>query len=207
MRRTLVAGALLLLLAGCATPAVVVPTDPLSPSEHVRLGAVYEREGKPDLAARSYEAALRRDRSHAGALVGLGNLAAMRGDLADAERRYRNALATDPREPDALNNLAWVYLQRTERYDEAAALAARALDAAPARTAYYADTLGVALARGGRPAEGLAALERALAAAPAGQRALRAEILEHLAETYGRLGREAEAKAALAEASRLKKGT
>jgi Tfp pilus assembly protein PilF len=193
---------LALVLAGCATPAVVVPTDPLSPDEHVRLGAVYERDGNLDLAARSYEAALRRDAQHVAALVGLGNLAAARGSLGEAERRYRRALAADPKAGDALNNLAWVYLQRKERYEEAAALAARAVEAVPSRTAYYADTLGVALTRAGRPAEGLPALERALAAAPAGNRALRVEILGHLAETYRALGREADAKAAEGEASR-----
>ncbi|HEY8369202.1 MAG TPA: tetratricopeptide repeat protein [Thermodesulfobacteriota bacterium] len=197
------AAALLLVIAlgGCATPAVIVPTDPLSPDEHVRLGAIYERDGELDLAARSYEAALRRDGQHVAALVGLGNLAAARGDLAEAERRYRRALAINPRTGDALNNLAWVYLQRKERYEEAAALAARALEAEPARTAYYADTLGIALTRAGRPAEGLEALERALAATPAGNHALRIEILGHMAETYRALGREAEARAAEARAA------
>lgn len=204
MRFHLVSLILAAALAGCATPAVVVPTDPLSPDEHVRLGATYEREGQPDLAARAYQAALRRDGQHAGALVGLGNLAAARGDLTEAERRYRTALAVAPSNADALNNLAWVYLQREERYDEAAALAVRALEAAPGRTAYYADTLGVALTRAGRPAEGLPVLERALAAAPPGNPALRAEILRHAAETYRALGRQAEADRALAEAERLR---
>ncbi len=201
--RPLVLAALLTAAAGCATPAIVVPTDPLSPDEHVRLGATYEREGRADLAAREYEAAVRRERRHAGAHLGLGNLAAARGDLAEAERRYRAALAVDPRLADALNNLAWVYLQRGERAEEAASLARQALEAQPGRAAYYADTLGLALTRAGRPAEGVAALEQALAAAPPGGTPLRAEILGHVAEAYRALGRGADARAAEAEAARL----
>lgn len=203
MNRSAAALLAALLLAGCATPRIVVPTDPLSPEEHVRLGAAYEREGRLDLAARSYDAALRGDGRQADALVGLGNVAAARADLLEAERRYRSALAVAPRQPDALNNLAWVYLQRGERYAEAAGLARRALEAAPERAAYYADTLGIALTRAGRPAEGVRALERALAAAPATDARLRSEVLSHLAETYRALGRETEARAAEAEASRL----
>lgn len=203
LTRSLAVLLLALALTGCATSAVVVPTDPLSPDEHVRLGAAYEREGRLDLAARSYDAALGRDSRHADALVGLGNVAAARGDLAEAERRYRTVLAVSPRHADALNNLAWVYLSRGERHAEAAALASRALDAAPGRAAYYADTLGIALTRAGRPAEGLRALERALVATPATDARLRAEVLSHLAETYRALGRETEARAAEAEASRL----
>lgn len=195
--------AALLTAAGCATPAIIVPTDPLSPDEHVRLGATYEREGRADLAAREYEAAIRRERRHAGAHLGLGNLAAARGDLVEAERRYRAALAVDPRLADALNNLAWVYLQRGEKADEAASLARQALEAQPGRAAYYADTLGLALTRAGRPAEGVAALERALAAVPPSETRLRAEVLGHVAEAYRALGREADAQAAEAEAARL----
>lgn len=195
--------AFLLLAAGCATPRVSVPTDPLSADEHVRLGAVYEREGRTDLAAREYEAALRQERWHPAAHLGLGNLAVARGDLREAERRYRAALARDPNLADALNNLAWVYLLKGGRAEEAVALAKRALEAQPARAAYYGDTLGLALTRAGRPAEGLAALRRALAAVPAEDTALRAEVLGHLAETYRALGRKAEAQAAEAEAARL----
>ncbi len=195
--------AFLLTAAGCATPRVVVPTDPLSADEHLRLGAIYERQGRADLAAREYEAALRRERWHPGAHLGLGNLAAARGDLREAERHYRAALAREPNLADALNNLAWVYLLEGGRADEAAALAARALEAQPARAAYYGDTLGVALTRAGRPADGLAALRRALAAVPQEDTALRAEVLGHLAETYRALGREAEARAAEAEAAAL----
>jgi Tfp pilus assembly protein PilF len=190
--------------AGCAyPPRGATVADPLSADEHVRLGATYEREGEADLAARAYQAALRRDAGHAPAHVGLGNLAARRGDLAAAERYYRAALARDARQADALNNLAWVYLQRGGRADEAVALARRALEAQPARAAYYADTLGIALTRAGRPAEGLPVLKRALAAAPAAEPALRAEIHRHLAEAYRALGRRAEAAQADAESRRL----
>ena len=193
-----------LLAAACGGPRVVVPVDSLTADEHVRLGATYERDARTDLATRSYEAALRRERDHAGAHLGLGNLAAARGDLAEAERGYRAALAADPSQPDAMNNLAWVHLQRGERLKEAVTLARQALETAPARAAYYADTLGLALTRTGRPGEGLGALRQALAAASADDHALRAEILAHLAETYRALGRSADARAAEAEAAALR---
>ena len=44
-----------LVLAGCATPRIVVLSDPLDAREHNDLGGSYEAAGQLDLALKSYE--------------------------------------------------------------------------------------------------------------------------------------------------------
>ena len=49
-------------LVSCTrTPRLVRFHDPLSPEEHARLGAIYEREGKLERAAHEYVSALGKD--------------------------------------------------------------------------------------------------------------------------------------------------
>ena len=62
-------------------PRVLVLHDPLTPEGHVTLGLAYEVEGRPELAAREYDEALRKENGHIPALIGLGNLAFDRGSL------------------------------------------------------------------------------------------------------------------------------
>jgi tetratricopeptide (TPR) repeat protein len=89
------------------------------------------------------------------------------GRIAEAETAYRAALAADPCQPSALYLLGRLALDGG-RVEEAAALLGRAADLRPG----HADTLraladaAVALLRAGRPAEALAAAERAVALAP-----------------------------------------
>src|SRR5262249_45357133 len=60
------------------------------------------------------------------AWVDLGNVLADRGRPPEAEDAYRRALALDPDDADALNNLAWLLHEAGSRPDEAEALAVRA---------------------------------------------------------------------------------
>lgn len=136
-------------LAGAGCSHLVLLHDPLSAREHNDLGAAYEGQGKLDLAAREYRAALRMDPRYGLARVNLGNVAAARDDWRSAERCYRRALRDSSTDADAMNNLAVALLHRGRGLDEAAALAARAIAAGGTRDSIYRATLAeVEAARG-----------------------------------------------------------
>ncbi|HEX9191900.1 MAG TPA: tetratricopeptide repeat protein [Candidatus Deferrimicrobiaceae bacterium] len=176
--------ALLLAVSACArVPKIIVLEDPLSADEHVTLGVAYEREGKLDLAAREYEAALKKDNAFFQARVNLGNvrLAQMRYDAAREE--YLEALALRPSDPEATNNLAWAAILSGKEREDALRRMESVLADPVRRSPPLLDTLGVLLDGFSRPVEA----ERAFAEAeqlcgagdPACTDAVTKEIREH----------------------------
>jgi tetratricopeptide (TPR) repeat protein len=159
-------------------PRVVVLHDPLTPEEHMTLGATYEAQGAHDLAAREYRAAMTDRTDYVPALVALGNFAFDSGALDEAEEDYRHALASHPDHPGASNNLAMVYLKRGDRLDQAERLALKASAQDGSFRPYALDTLAHIYTRTGRYQEAQAALAEADAAVPAANQTLR-ERLAH----------------------------
>lgn len=104
---------LLSLLFSCAIPRIAIIEDPLTSEEHVNLGYIYERQGKIDLAEEEYKKAIRKNRKNWIAYYNLGNLYAKREDWERAEEYYLKALEIR-RDPDLLNNLAYVLHKRGE---------------------------------------------------------------------------------------------
>ncbi len=147
-------------------PQVRVLHDPLTPEEHVTLGLAYEVEGRPELAAREYDDALRKEHGYMPALIGLGNLAFDRGAMMEAEAYYRQALSTAPEDPGVNNNLAMVYLTQQEKLDEAERLANLALAQGGPLQPYVLDTMAHIYVRQGRYREAQTALNNAEALAP-----------------------------------------
>jgi tetratricopeptide (TPR) repeat protein len=86
-------------------------------------------------------------------------------DWAGAIQDYDAVLAADPRDAEALNNLAWLLLEQAPASwrdrPRAADLARRALEVAPDNP-FVLGTYGTALLREGRPAEAADFLRRAL---------------------------------------------
>ncbi|MDJ0908331.1 MAG: sulfotransferase [Woeseiaceae bacterium] len=110
----------------------------------------------------------------------------MRGNLQEAEKAYRSILGTDPNQPDALHYLGVIGLQ-VGRFDEAAALIERAVEAKPD----YVDALvnlGNAYNSLGRFADAVARFEQALANGPE-----TAPLLANFGAALAQLGRHAEA--------------
>lgn len=154
--RALISCLALLLLAGCSLPRVTVHEDPLTPAEHLTLGLAALSRGDPARAQEECEDAGREP----GALTCRADAAFLQGKPDRAEPLYRKALAADPRDHTALNNLAWLLFSQDKDLNEAEALASRAVSLAPAeRAADYADTL--ARIRTLRAARGLGAQEPA----------------------------------------------
>jgi Flp pilus assembly protein TadD len=137
--------AVLLALAACSMPKVVVLDDPLSAREHMDLGLSYEAQGRLDLARREYLKAAAGQGDWATPHFNLGNIAHRERDLAAAESHFRKALSLEADNPDIMNNLA-VVLHELGRDAEARDLVVRAL--AIQDREEYRDTLH-AIDRGG----------------------------------------------------------
>ena len=130
--------ALLVIIAGCAMPRVIIYDDPLSSEEHLKLGMAYEKDGELDNAIREYKAAARRLPI---AYLYLGNVHFQKNDLDQAERYYKKAIRKEAHNADVHNNLAWLYYIREENLDKAENLALRAMELDPSKRDVYMDTL------------------------------------------------------------------
>ncbi len=155
---------LALVLAGCATPRIVVLSDPLDAREHNDLGVSYEAADKTDLALESYAAAARKDPSWDQPLINRGNALAAQGNWPEAEAGYRQALMRNPRNPEAMNNLAFALLNRGKN-DDALEWSATALAMEPDNPVFMA-TRAQALAATGDKAAALDLLRDALGRVP-----------------------------------------
>ena len=95
---------------------VAVPPDrvPITATEQRYAEAVIalEKAGQPQRAALAYDALLKRWPKNLAALIGRGNTAYARGDLALAEAAFRQASLTHTDSVAALNNLAQTLLDR-----------------------------------------------------------------------------------------------
>lgn len=180
--------------ASCASlPKIRILHDPLTPREHLALGVSYESQGKLDLAISEYRAALKKDSKETGVkpLVYLGNAHAQKGEYKQAARYYQKALAKEPQNGQAQNNLAWVYLQQGIKLKEAETLVRQTLDRAPEgdpNRPGYLDTLAEVLMAQGRFSEGLDVLEEAEGLVSPDDAAFLSHIYEHKARAYDALG-------------------
>jgi len=175
---------ILSVLQACsAFPQLVRHADPLTPDEHLRLGASYEDQGLRENAVQQYASALHLQKNNVPALIALGNLAFKNGDLHEAEARYRQALHWDSSHAGANNNLAMIYLSRGKDLNTAEKFALTALTQGGPLKPYALETLAGIYIQQGRYAEARTSLDEADAAAPFDHKALR----EQLAKTRGKL--------------------
>lgn len=127
------------------------------------LATVLNKHGRAADAQAHIETWLREHPDDADFLDGLGALALSRGDLAEAETRYRQVLKLRPDSPEHMNNLAFVLVKRSN--PDALALAERAAKAAPYSPPVL-DTLAAAYASGGNAGKAVAAQELVVELAP-----------------------------------------
>jgi tetratricopeptide (TPR) repeat protein len=167
-RRALISAlALAGLLSGCGhLPVLIVPLDPLSAEEHVRLGAAYEAQGLRPEAVAQYEDAFKTDPEYAPAWMAFGNASFDAGDFKSAERSFRRVLKLSPGHAGAGNNLAMVYLAQGVKLDEAERLAREALAQGGPLKPYILDTLANVDLKRKRYPEARADLDQALAVVP-----------------------------------------
>lgn len=132
----------------------------LSADEHNDLGVFLERADRLVAAAGHYREANRLAPGNSYFLMNLGNALMKQKLFAEAASVFRRA-----NNPDAMNNLAFVYGELNANLDEAVALCERAIELQPSHRAYYLDTLAGIFLKQGRVAEAVAAYEQAFAAA------------------------------------------
>jgi len=129
-------------------------------------------------------------------ILAAGTRAHQAGQLADAERAYRQILASDPRHPAALHQLGIVALQAGQ-FSAAIELITRAIQVDAGQGPFHAN-LGEALRLAGRPTDAARAYQQALAINPGNS-----TLHMLLGSILHDLGRHAEAIASLEEALRL----
>jgi tetratricopeptide (TPR) repeat protein len=178
----------MIFLYGCSLPRIVILNDPLSAEEHDKLGAIYESQGKLELAAQQYQEALDKEPKSVSSLLHLGDLSFRTKNYREAEASYKKAIKLQPDNGDIYNNLCWVYLERHAEMETAEDLIKKALIITPEHRAYYLDTLGVVFLRQGRISESIAALNESIELLPKDNAALLAEAYDHLAEAYRTAG-------------------
>ena len=128
---------LVLLLGACSLPRIAVIKDPLSAEEHLQRAVIAERQGQYELALREYREAAR---DLPLARLGMANVYFLTGRLDDAEQEYRRVIRRFPENPDAHNNLAWLYFSQEMRLEEAERLATEAVSLDPGNPDFL-DTL------------------------------------------------------------------
>ncbi len=176
----------ILSLASCGV-VDVKDSAPLSFDEHMRLGSIYESQGKYELALREYESAQGIDTKEAKVYFALGNVYLRTGEYDKAEKSYTRAIELGPR-PEYYNNLAWALM---EKGDLAAAKesAREAVKRSPATERFiYLDTLGVVEMRAGEYESAEARFIQAADAVPQGRADALSEIYRHLRELYKSTG-------------------
>ncbi len=173
---------------------------PLTDDQDAVLSAFLLRalmeDGRFDQAQAAGDQAMQRLPEHAAAL---GRSLAGGYDVfdrpRDAERVREKLLERFPDDPELCNTLGYAWASRGERLEEAAVLIQRALDAEP-DTAAYLDSMGWVRYKQARFDEAVKLLERGRAA-PGGDHPV---IVDHMADAYHRLGREADAVRAWSQA-------
>lgn len=127
------------------------------------LGRAREDSGDSTKALSEYERALQLDPAERNAIVQKGLLLSHLGRADEAAATFRAGLERLPEDPEILNNLAWLLVDRSMDPAQAFDLAGRAVRQSPDDPAFL-DTLGWAAVRSGKPREGIEPLRKALAA-------------------------------------------
>lgn len=134
----------------------------LEPRELYERARYFEAAGSYEKAAADYEAAADAGFGQTALYVRLGNTQRNRGLAREAEAAYRRAIAADPHNAQAYNNLAYLLAESGTRLDEAVHLARQALVLEPANPLVL-DTLGFSLYQQGSYRDAADVLERARA--------------------------------------------
>jgi tetratricopeptide (TPR) repeat protein len=153
------------------------------------LAGVYAASGDTPKSIQALEAGRTRAPDDATIALGLASAYDKANDADKAETIYRDLIKRDPDNAEAMNDLGYMFAERGKKLDDAVTLIKQAL-ASDAENPSYLDSLGWTYLKQGKADQARDPLERAAAAQP------RASVIQnHLAETYFRLKRYADAAA------------
>ena len=117
--------------------------DPLTAEEHNNLGVAYESEGKYKLALSEYKKAHDKDQNLIIPIVNMANVYFKLEEYKKAEKYYLKALKEDEMNLEAANNLASLYIERNQSYDEGLKYLNKAISSRDEIPTYVLDTLGL----------------------------------------------------------------
>jgi tetratricopeptide (TPR) repeat protein len=133
------------------------PADPLV---EVRLARSQEDAGKGDEAVRTLQAAVAKFPKEPAVKLSLASTFERERKYSDAEAIFRQIIAEDSKNADALNSFGYMLAERGQKLDEAVGLVQRALAIAPDNGAYL-DSLGWAYYKQNRLDQAEAPLRKA----------------------------------------------
>ncbi|HTP35441.1 MAG TPA: tetratricopeptide repeat protein [Candidatus Acidoferrales bacterium] len=157
----------------------------------------YEALGSPNNALKDYQGCVRVDQKYSPAYVKIGVIYQTQNRFADAQKAYESAIAADPKQVFAYNNMAFGLAERKERLDDALKFANKAVELEP-QAPQYRDTLAWVRRARGELDQAARLLEQVSATNPP-----QGEFYYHLGIVYSEQGRNAEASAALKKALSL----
>jgi tetratricopeptide (TPR) repeat protein len=114
------------------------PGDPLI---EIRLARSLQDADKGDEAVRSLQGAVAKFPKEPAVKLSLASTLERERKYAEAETVFRQMIADDPKNADALNSFGYMLAERGQKLDEAVALVQRALEIEPGNGAYL-DSLG-----------------------------------------------------------------
>jgi tetratricopeptide (TPR) repeat protein len=117
---------------------VLSPTDP---RVDIRLARAQLSAGKGDNAIATLQNAVTKFPDEPAVKLELGSAFERQRKYSDAENVFREMIAADPKNPDALNSFGYMLAERGQRLDESVSLVQRALAIDPGNPAYL-DSLG-----------------------------------------------------------------
>ena len=133
---------MLAMTLSCSIPKIIVLQDPLTPEEHINLGVSYENKGELDAALKEYETASKKLPI---AYLYIGNIYFQKNDFKNAEKNFKKAIKKTE-DPEAYNNLAWLYYTMNKNLEKAEKLARKAVELSP-QSHDFADTLNKIIER------------------------------------------------------------
>ena len=172
--------------------------DPKLTSATLALGDTYWMNKQPDLARQQFETVAQQGSSgRSYAMARLGQIYEAAGDFGNARVSYEKAVAADPDNVVAKNNLAWVYAEHGGNLDVALKLAEEAKEKSP-DDPMVTDTLGWIYVKKGSYGAAVENLRNSVAKNPHDPNSL-----YHLGTAYYNLGRTADAKRELEAALKM----
>jgi len=145
--------------AGPANPRERAMFEEFAATAHLGLGEQMADEGKLEEAAQHLQSSISLRPRCREARYALGVVLTALGRGEEAISQYEGAIAIEPDDPDLLNNLAWLYMER-ESLDQAEPKLRRALELAPGHAASHYN-LARLLSRRGEAREAEAHMEAA----------------------------------------------
>ena len=115
--------------------------SPNEPTIDIRLSRSQQEAGKGDEAVRTLQAAITKYPKEPGVKLALASALERNRKYPEAETVFRQIIAEDPNNADALNSLGYMFAERGQRLEEAVTLVEKALAIEPGNGAYL-DSLG-----------------------------------------------------------------